>query len=417
MKPLIPDNDKERVESLRELGLLDTPAEERFDAISRLAADICSTPIAYISLVDEERQFLKSAVGMPRCETRRDQSFCGYAILEEEILVVPDTHADPRFRENPMVTGDPHARFYAGQPLRSKEGLNIATLCLMDTNPREFGDEERDRLKHLALIVERELHLGNLLQLQHDLIQTKDQLISAQEEVAKQLDEALAYVVSILPEELDGVLTAKHQFVPSSALGGDAFGYQWIDENRFAVYLLDVCGHGVGSALLSVSAINTLNTRSLPGVDFGDPLAVVTAMNRAYPMEKHNGLYFTFWYGVIDIAAERLSYAGAGHPPAALCDPDGSIQSLSTVGLPVGCLDQCSYTADEVSFPKGSQLYVFSDGIYEIPKEDGSFGTYAEFLSLLKMKPTPEEAVRQARVRMNADGFPDDVSILSIASL
>lgn len=416
IEPRFPENEKERLASLRALGLVDTPPEERFDAIVRLASQVFEAPIAYISLVDDEHQFFKAKVGLgDSCETSRGKSFCGHAILEEEALVIPDTHADPRFSDNPMVTGEPFTRFYAGQPLRSKEGYNVATLCLMDARPREFSEHDRAVLRQLGRLAERELQMGNLIRLQEDLLATKDALIAAQEKVARQLDEALAYVISLLPPEMDEKVRAHYRFVPSSTLGGDAFGFHWIDGERLAVYLLDVCGHGVGSALLSVTAMNTLRTAALPGVDFQSPGAVLAAMNRAFPMEEHNGLFFTLWYGVVDCGADRIRYAGAGHPPAVVRDVAGGLRTLETGGPPVGTVAEPVYAEHEALFPEGSKLYVFSDGIFEVPVREGRMGTYADFLSDLRQDPLPADLVEHVRSRMDADEFPDDVSILRVA--
>ncbi|MEY4095943.1 MAG: hypothetical protein RLZZ53_3142, partial [Acidobacteriota bacterium] len=309
ISPAIPAFDQERVSSLRSLGLLDTPPEERFDTITRLAVSIFGVPIAYIALVDETREYLKSRVGLNGCEGSRETSFCGWTILKNEPLIIPDTLQDERFADNPKVTGEPFTRFYAGLPLRGPAGYNIATLCLMDTRPRELSLLEIQTLKQLGEIAERELHLGDIIRMQDDLLKTKDALIASQKEVAAQLDEALAYVTSLLPNETRAPVKANYQFLPSSTLGGDILGFHAIDDDHFAIYLLDVCGHGVGSALLSVSAINNLRTQAVPGADFLDPASVLSALNRTFPMEANNNMYFTMWYGVAEASGRRLEHA------------------------------------------------------------------------------------------------------------
>lgn len=415
--PKIPDNDQQRVDSLRALGLIDTPPEERFDAITTLVAKVFGVPIAYISLVDSERQFIKSKTGFTECLTDRKTSFCGHAILEAEAMVVPDTLEDSRFHDNPMVVGEPYTRFYAGQPLQSEDGLNVATLCLMDREPRSFSNADRELLKGFARLAERELRMGNILSIQEDLLKTKDALILAQKTVAEQMDEALSYVLSLLPSEMDEQVRASYKFIPSSTLGGDSLGFHWLDKKRFAVYLLDVCGHGVGSALLSVSAMGLLKNEALPHVDFSRPSEVVQAMNRHFDMEKHNGLYFTLWYGVLDIDKGILRYCGAGHPPAVLRKPDGKIVQLKDrkSHLPVGCWEDSLFEEEEHPFPEGSWLYVFSDGIFELPDESGQMGTYEDFTRSLELAPSPETIVEKGYLRMkDKDGFDDDISIIRI---
>ncbi len=410
--PAIPANDKERFASLRSLGLLDTPPEERFDTITRLAVGIFGVPIAYISLVDETRQYLKSRVGLDFCESSRESSFCGHAILENEPLIIMDTLLDERFADNPQVTGKPFTRFYAGLPLRGPAGHNIATLCLMDTRPRGLSMPEIQTLKQLGQIAERELHLGDIIRMQEDLLKTKDALIESQKQVAQQLDEALAYVTSLLPEETKAPVKANWQFLPSSTLGGDSFGFHWVDDNHFAIYLLDVCGHGVGSALLSVSAMNMLRTHAVPGANFLDPASVLSALNRSFPMEAQNGMYFTLWYGVLEVATGRLRYAAAGHPPAVMIRPDRTREMLGAPGLPVGCYEEAAYETSETVFEKGSHLYVFSDGIYEVRLPDNTMGTYEQFVETLHDAPAVSAVIDKVRSYQIGPAFDDDVSVL-----
>lgn len=134
----IPNNDAERLAALYALLMLDTPPEERFDKIVSFAAAEFDVPIALLTLVDENRQWFKAQQGMDVCETSRDVSFCGHAILRPDIMVIPDALADDRFADNPLVTGDPLIRFYAGAPLIMPSGHALGTLCVIDTKPREM---------------------------------------------------------------------------------------------------------------------------------------------------------------------------------------------------------------------------------------------------------------------------------------
>ena len=138
----IPDNDKERLAALRELLILDTPPEERFDKIVQFAAQEFDMPIALLSVIDENRQWFKASVGLDVCETGRDISFCGHAILQPDIFVIPDARADERFADNPIVTGEPYVIFYAGAPLQLASGFTVGTLCLIDHKPRELDATE-----------------------------------------------------------------------------------------------------------------------------------------------------------------------------------------------------------------------------------------------------------------------------------
>ena len=155
--PAFPQDETTRVASLHDLNILDTAAEERFDRLTRLARKMFSVPIAVVSLVDTNRQWFKSCMGLDATETGRDISFCGHAILQDEILVIPDALEDARFNDNPLVTGEPNIRFYAGCPLRVANGAKIGTLCIIDREPREFGDDDKALLRDLAQMAELEL--------------------------------------------------------------------------------------------------------------------------------------------------------------------------------------------------------------------------------------------------------------------
>lgn len=153
----IPDNDAQRVAALRELLILDTPPEERFDRVVRFLAEEFDAPIALVSLIDQNRQWFKSAVGLDVCETARDISFCGHAIVRPDIFVIEDALRDPRFADNPLVTGAPHIRFYAGAPLVTPNGVALGTLCLIDTVPRPFTVTDRAVLGSLRQVVVEEI--------------------------------------------------------------------------------------------------------------------------------------------------------------------------------------------------------------------------------------------------------------------
>ena len=155
--PDTPQDEDARLKTLRSLNILDTSAEERFDRLTRIAKRMFDVPIALVSLVDEDRQWFKSCIGLSVRETPRDISFCGHAILGNEVFLIPDTLKDERFIDNPLVADEPNIRFYAGCPLRFPDGSMLGTLCIIDQKPRNLDEEDLEALKDLASTAEREL--------------------------------------------------------------------------------------------------------------------------------------------------------------------------------------------------------------------------------------------------------------------
>lgn len=161
--PPTPVDELLRLETLRNLKILDTDAEERFDRVTRLAKRIFGAEVALVSLVDSDRQWFKSYQGIEVTETPRDVSFCGHAILDDEVMIVNDAHEDERFCDNPLVSADPNIRFYAGCPISAPNGSKLGTLCVIDSKPREVSDDDITLLEELGQLVEEELAMADML--------------------------------------------------------------------------------------------------------------------------------------------------------------------------------------------------------------------------------------------------------------
>lgn len=253
--------------------------------------------------------------------------------------------------------------------------------------------------------------------------QTYEALVASEKRLAAELAEAATYVRSLLPPPLNEPIKVQWRFQPSAELGGDIFGYHWSTPDRLAVYLVDVSGHGVGAALLSVSVMNVLRAQSLPGTDFGDPASVLTQLNRVFPMEQQNNLLFTLWYGVLDRRARQLTFASGGHPPAILVETSvgGSeeLKRLSTHGCVLGCDPAAVFRAESCELKPGSRLYVFSDGAYEITGPDGRTLQLADLAEQLRQPAASGQNKLEALLAW-AKGFrgdallEDDLSLLEI---
>jgi sigma-B regulation protein RsbU (phosphoserine phosphatase) len=246
-------------------------------------------------------------------------------------------------------------------------------------------------------------------------------LLQSQQHLAAELAEAAVYVRSLLPTPLEGEVRAQWRFQPSAELGGDIFGYHWINSDHLAIYLIDVSGHGVGAALLSVSVFNVLRTQSLQGTDFRDPAAVLKQLNLMFPMERHNNLLFTIWYGVFDRTNRRLTFSSGGHPPAVLTGPAPELrQQLTTGGRVLGCDPATEFRSESCEVKPGSKLYVFSDGAYEISWPDGRTAQLADLLRQLN-EPVPAGGSRLdalldwAKSVRGGSTLEDDLSLMELA--
>lgn len=249
-------------------------------------------------------------------------------------------------------------------------------------------------------------------------------LKKSEERLAEDLAQAAKYVISLFPERVSGEITTDWMFIPSVTLGGDAFGYHWIDADHLAMYLLDVCGHGVQAALLSISAINVLRNQTLPATDFRSPTQVLAGLNKVFQMDRHNDMYFTIWYGVYDKQRRRVTYANGGHPPAILLAgttrETAKPVELAQRGAIIGAFPDMEFGEGVQDLPAFSRLYVFSDGIYEITKTDGTILTYEEFMETLAASKNSagsalEHTIGAIRAVRDGDQFEDDVSIVEFA--
>jgi len=244
----------------------------------------------------------------------------------------------------------------------------------------------------------------------------------SEERLAEELAEAARYLTSLLPVPLKGEVSTDWQFIPSAELGGDTFGYSWLDDEHFAMYVLDVCGHGLKAALLSISAMNVLRNQTLPATDFRSPGSVLSGMNEAFQMTRHNNMYFTIWYGVFNRRTRALSFANAGHPSALLRQGESSetatLMELSNPGILLGAFAGIKYEERVISLPAFSQLYFYSDGVFEVTRPDETMMTFEEFIEVMAAAPRDGTAVSYAidKVRevRGPRSFEDDVSMVEV---
>ncbi|NEQ54127.1 MAG: SpoIIE family protein phosphatase [Leptolyngbya sp. SIO3F4] len=321
-----------------------------------------------------------------------------------------------------------------------KEQAQAAGICSLLSFPIKHGPEalgliiffrqvasppDEDLIRMLTLLGRQ---IGQYLK----RWEAEQELQRQNERFRLELQRAAEYVEALLPDTNEPVSAEKNrqsciaintQYQPSSGLGGDAFDYAWLDDEHLMFHLLDVAGHGVKSALLSVSVLNILRKRTLLGADFYDPETVLAALNNAFEASDNGEDYFTFWYGVYNITTRELRFASAGHPPAVLAMPNADgykTRHLGSDGIAIGLLPDFPFDAQQCEIPVGSSLYIFSDGVYEIPVDDNDqiwgLDAWTEQLRLHKysQQGTLDPLLEEVRRINGEDTLEDDFSILEV---
>ncbi|SCK46473.1 Serine phosphatase RsbU, regulator of sigma subunit [Variovorax sp. HW608] len=278
--------------------------------------------------------------------------------------------------------------------------------------------------REARLIAQLEAANEQLTRAHRDLAASREALQATHDRLQHELRDAERYVRATLPEPLSAPLDVDWRFVPSTELGGDSFGYHWVDDEHFALYLIDVCGHGVGSSLLAVAVANTLRSEALARTDFHRPGEVLAALNQAYQMERHGELFSTVWYGVYHRASGQLRYASAGHPPALLVNgaPGSACEShaLPAGGPCIGIMPAARYQEEACTLQAPARLFVFSDGTYEITRPDGSMQPFSVMSDLLARpvaqgRSELDELLASARDAHGPGALDDDFTIIRMA--
>jgi serine phosphatase RsbU (regulator of sigma subunit) len=305
-------------------------------------------------------------------------------------------------------------------------------VVLLDMTP-EHGEARTIQQKayDMTLLSQREARLIAKLEAAHaeltlahrELATSREALLLTHNRLSRELRDAERYVRALLPPPVTEPFGVDWRFVPCTELDGDSFGYHWIDAEHFALYVLDVCGHGVGAALLSVAVTNTLRSGALLETDFRLPEAVLESLNQMYQMAHHNEKYFTIWYGVYHWATGRLRYASAGHPaPILVMGPKGARGTSSPLpaqGFPLGMLPSARYCSEERTLVGPARLFLFSDGVYEIQRPDETMLEPSAFEEVLTQPVAEGHSELDALLRFAQDArgatlLEDDFTIVKL---
>ena len=361
----------------------------------------------------------------------------------EDRLVICNSRYHELLHQNTDIIFEPGTKFEtiirnaaeSGHILDAEGRIDewVADRLVLHQNPGEPRIQQRSGGQWI-LITERKTGDGGTVAIYSDisnLKQREEELEDALEErehafslLDQELSEAAEYVKNILPHPIQkGGITIDWKFIPSTSLGGDAFGYYWLDKNHFVIYLIDVSGHGVGAALLSVSIINALRSQSLAGTDFKDPAQVLASLNEAFPSEENNYMFFTIWYCVYNKSTRELVYASGGHPPALFIDDtqegDSRNLLLKTANVAIGAVPDINFKKDKHLVSENAQLYIFSDGVYEVERSDGSMWQLSEFLDFMRRAKSTDRSqldnlYNYVQSINSQDNFEDDFTLLAV---
>lgn len=376
-------NEATRQAALDDLKILDTAPEERFDRITRLAKQLFGVETAAISLIDHDRQWFKSKIGLEAEETLRSVAFCDVTIRESKNFTVADATQDSRFDNNPLVTGDPNIRFYAGYPLEAPNGERVGALCVFDPHPRIFTEAEELQLRDLALWVQKEMGIET------------------------ELERAAQVQKGFIPEQpqktygYDGAGGC----APSRVVGGDF--YDWYPVKKGGDFTLaDVMGKGMGAAIIAATVRAVL--RAGAGSD-----DIVKDIERAASILEADlnstGSFVTLFHAHCDVRSGLIRYVDAGHGLSIVMRFGGEIERLSSENPPLGLGFGHTWMEDSFVLNHGDTLITVSDGVLDL--FDGTLAALDNVAEIARGCSSAQEIVDAIINRAGKDSN-DDVTVL-----
>lgn len=404
--------DESRLAAVKATGLLDTDPEESFDSLSRLAATLIGAPLAFITLVDDERSFWKSRYGVEdgSYQNTVEESFCQYVIGTEEPLIVDDAASDPRTADNPSVESM-GVRAWAGYPVVGPDGHVLGTFCVVDTDSRLWTGRDIEILDALSRSASREIALRH----------ANRQAVAAYDRVRAVTETLQESLLPPNPPHVPGLqVAAWHR----PAHGGEVVLGDFYDvfptgRNRWGIVLGDVCGHGVEAAKRTALARYTVRaaaTRSRA------PSKILANLNRVLKDDPSADVEFiSALYTAIDLSNGSVvaKVANAGHPPAVLRSADGSIELFEATGPILGVFDEVRVPPRRLQIEKGDILVMFTDGLTEARGVEGFFGIdrLTELLAGMD-RPSPFgviDAIEAALIKHTGNEFSDDIAVVAIS--
>ena len=404
-----------RLAALDGVHLMDTPPEERFDRITRLARQIFDVPIAQINLLGEFEQFTKSSqpsTGLPM-HRPVNESFCSTTILTSGLMVVPDATKDERFVDRPSVTGAHHIRFYAGRPLSLGDELRIGTLCLGDTKPRELTPAELDVLDEMGAWVERELRDSRDPDDDADPDASSVSIPNppTASTSAITLPTGLAEAPLLSPQSLT-IATSSFSVaaasLPMRKVGSDFFAWREVD-GVVEMTVADVMGKGAVAAAIASTVRDTLQEHM--GVDVGETLQFANA-ELARDL-KLAGIFATLFHARVEVETGIVEYADAGHGLTLIVRGDGGVERLETSGFPLGLLPHGTWEVRSTILHDDDILVSFTDGVLAL--FDGTIDSMDKIVELVRASSGTRDIVDKVVALNKRKRGGDDVTIIAMS--
>ena len=381
-------DERARLEALRELGLLDTPAEERFDRVVRLAKRLFDVPFVALNLIDDDRLFTKSSVGFESgTSTPRDISFCPRTIDTRQPLVIHDAQRDPDWADHPLVTGSPQVRFYAGSPLASPGGEIVGALCLIDQRPRVMSRTDHALLEDLSRWVESELNADadavQAIEIQRRMLPRKPP--------------------SIPGYDITGVCR------PAMHVGGDYYDWVMLDDTLLQVTVADVMGKGLPAGMITAGIRTALRVTSR-----FNSLTESVRRTAASLQDDFNdtGTFATMFTARLRTQSGHLEYVDAGHGLAIIVPPEGPTRHLASTDLPLGADPEATWISQIDRLEHGATFMVVSDGMLDIFPDPSDAIAAAEELAATAV--TADEMVDRILAVAADAPLADDLTALVI---
>lgn len=372
-----------RQRALEALGVLDTSPDERVERVTRLAQELFDVPMVSVTLLDRDRQWRKSQIGLGGHEAPRENSFCDATIVRGSMLVVEDAATDSEFAGNPFVVGDPHLRFYAGHPLEAPGGEQVGTLCIIDTRPRRMSPEDRALLRDLAAWVQAEL------------VREQD------------LDHATIIQRALLPQaapEVEGYTLAAVA-VPAGQVMGDLYDW-YLRAGHLRLSLADVMGKGIGAGLVAAGVRASL--RTAPDRSLSAAVSDIDRLLADDLAELH--MFVTALHADLDLATGVVSFVDAGHSLGYILRADDTWEALRSTGLPLGMDLGDERHEGTAQLNPGDILMCCSDGLLDVLDMEDPFGHVRRELRT----GGPAGAVAEAARLTRAATASDDLTVIVV---